>query len=58
MRRASMAGPRRHGGALAEELDLDAVADDVAVTEQADELPGPQGPQQHAAGVGARAARW
>ena len=48
-----MAGPGRQGGALAEELDLDPVADDVAVAQQADEPAGAEGAQQHAAGVGA-----
>ncbi len=37
VRRARVAGPGREGGALAEELDLDAVADEVPVTQEADQ---------------------
>ena len=49
---------RRHGGALTEELDLDPVADDVAVAQQPDEAPAAQRPQEDAPGVGVRGARW
>ena len=42
-------GPAGQRGALAEELDLDAVADDVAVAEQADDVVGLERPQHLAA---------
>ena len=44
---ASAAGPRHHPGLLAEEVHLDAVPGDVAVTGQADALPRPQPPGQY-----------
>ena len=57
MRRASVAGPGGQRRDLAEELELDAVADDVAVGEQADHVVGLERPQHLAGRRRARGAR-